>query len=130
MSDDAPVPKVAFVKKPFKRGCGRDVAQYFQDHIGKIVGIEQLEIHFRGTWDRRQILHALANSTREKGTNLTLRRIECLQQFMWRLPPLEAETDKVGYSFEQLTVTIIKEQDDEMVVVDDNTNIYRMVKVG
>src|SRR4051812_48559908 len=42
--------------------------------------------------------------------------------------PLQPPKSYVG--FEQIMVTIIKEVDGEMVVVDDNTNVYRMVKVA
>lgn len=128
-------------KKTFKRGCGRDVAAYFREHPNKVIDINRLEQAFEGVWDRRQMLHALAPSTKEKTHNETLKRIETLEFGVWRLVADQPKVDRHGepdqangnvkvFSFEQMTVTIVKEVDGEMVVVDEFTNVYRMVKVG
>ena len=127
----------------FKRGCLAAVMQYLSEHPNQMVQIKQLEKAFAGTWERKQIMHALSPSTLAKGTHPLRQDVEVLGTGAWRLnrtgseqpTPQEVQLPVRGggtAGLYDMNITVIKETDDggEMVVVDDLTNIYRMVRVG
>jgi hypothetical protein len=69
----------------FRRGCLGDVVNYFVEHRGDLVTLEQLEKALRSKWDRRQILHAMSPSTVSAGNNGVAKRIVRHQFGVWSL---------------------------------------------
>lgn len=125
-----------------ERGRTRAVLGYFYAYPGRVITIQELEKHFKKEYNRNQLMATMAYICNPDIKVKYFYPVERLQTGVWRLvesTPLEAspkaeESPKVeAESFdnlETLTVTIIKEVDNEMVVVDDHTNIYRMVRVA
>lgn len=120
----------------YKRGLRNDCVQYFYAYPNRIVTLRELEKHFKGAWNHTQIVQAMADIVRSENP------IERIQQHVWRLiepsqEPIAAkvllpEEKMVTKDIYDMNVTVIKSVDDgsELVVVDDFTNIWRMVKVS
>lgn len=136
-------------KVKFTRGRQQEILAYFYEHPNSDVTIDRLVKVFGKRYDRTKLMATMANLTNVDMQTKYAYPIEKVTSHVWRLKsrptpgvqdtsvpphPLDQPSPYVGpemkQHFEELTVTIIKEQDGEMVVVDDNTNIYRMVKVG
>jgi hypothetical protein len=143
------------VRSPFTKGRLLDIVSYFHENPGRDITIGQLEKAFKGKWDRHGIMASMNHiiSGRKDRPNVR-NNIVKVTTGVWRLPLREAQTvderpkhsvqdtsvsphpldsresSKLKLKLDVLRVTVIKECDGEMVVVDDSTNIYRMVKVG
>jgi len=114
----------------YSRGRQQDILQYFWNNPDRGITIEELTKHFKGTYDRGQIMGTMAHVTNgdmQKKYNYPVKK---LHSGAWQFDPPGDKKSSVTQSLERLTVTIIKEVDGEMVVVDDDAHIYRMVQVA
>lgn len=134
------------------RGRLQQVLGYFYENQNKDITIQMLEKHFKGQHTHHQLMASMAhliNVDMQKKYKFPIDKVTTgVWRFRSTLPRDVQDTQTPspnGYrptqltntyiqprTYEKITVTVIKETDDgsEMVVVDDNTNIYRMVKVG
>lgn len=117
-------------KKTFKRGAQRDLAGYFLQHPDKLVTIDDLEKHFDGRWDRRQIMHAMSPSAQGPMASPTLKAIEKLQTGVWRLVT-DKQVEPAKQNDNMLLVEVLKERSTHLIVEDTNDGkIYKMILVG
>jgi hypothetical protein len=109
------------------KGTLGDVTGYFYSYPDRHITIQEMEKHFKGKWDRRQILQACSQMVREG--KVPLKRITsgvwCLNQkddVAAALAPV-AETT--------FTVTIIKETvENNLIVVSEAGDVYKMIHVA
>jgi hypothetical protein len=136
----------------YTRGRLRDIVAYFYDRPNTDITITQLEKVFKH-YGRDAIMTTMNYIIvgRKDRPDIEKLPIVKVTHGVWRLnvkmrdaetvyvPPKQDTSvswpgqtkEKVVMPppFDTLTVTVIKEVDNEMVVVDDNTNIYRMVRI-
>jgi hypothetical protein len=99
-------------------------------HEDETITIQQLLNDIPG-WNKKQILQSMANLLNPNYTTGDPfdGRLKKIQSGVWKMASKTTPT-KEELRLEQLQVTIIKEVDNELIVVDDYANIYRMVKVA
>lgn len=128
-----------------KRGRQRDVLGYILSQpFGKHITIAELEKNFKN-YTRSQLMATMAHMCNVALNAKYAYPVERITEGVWRAkdtrkpkqeelpldePIVGHDAPKAEPHYEELLVTIIKENDGEMVVVDDYANIYRMVKVG
>jgi len=120
------------VGEKVKRGLQGMMIDFIKDTTGEVFTIGELQKVYPG-WEKAQIQQVMSNLLNVNYTPIEKDpfggRLKKLQTGVWKLEPNESKPQE-ALRLEHLTVTIIKEVDNEMIVVDENTNIYRMVKVA
>lgn len=108
------------------QGINSALFGFMQENENKIVTIDQLVEHFKGRFDRRQLMSNMANLL---GANAG-KQIEKLQIGMWRFnsgekvghesQPVQAK----GQIFEQL-----RELNDGLLLIGEDGELYRAKKI-
>jgi hypothetical protein len=125
----------------FTRGRQRDVLGYMFAYPNKHITIAELEKHFKGQYNRTQLMSTMAHTCNpeiKKRYNLPIERITT---GVWRVvekeggePELKVEEPSKGldrYSGRDITCEILKERDTYLIVEDVvDGKIYKMTLVG